>query len=62
VPLFQLSFDPGRIVPPFEVVSGGTDIVRLAVATCFMLAAALVILGWLLKRMNIYQAVKLGED
>jgi len=62
VPLFQLSFDPGRIVPPFEVISDSEDIVRLAVVTAFMLAAALTILAWLLKRMNIYQAVKLGED
>ena len=62
VPLFQLSFDPGRIVPPFEVISDSEDIVRLAVVTVFMLAAALSILAWLLKRMNIYQAVKLGED
>ncbi|MBB3114625.1 putative ABC transport system permease protein [Paenibacillus phyllosphaerae] len=62
VPLNQLSFDPGTIVPPFDVISDNADIVRLAVATCFMLAAALVILAWLLKRMNVYQAVKLGED
>ncbi|MFC4099447.1 ABC transporter permease [Paenibacillus xanthanilyticus] len=62
VPLYQLSFDPGRIVPPFEVISDHADIVRLAAATCIMLAAALLILAWLLKRMNIYQAVKLGED
>ncbi|MFB9327939.1 FtsX-like permease family protein [Paenibacillus aurantiacus] len=62
VPLYQLSFDPGRIVPPFEVISDNIDIVRLAAATCMMLAAALLFLAWLLKRMNIYQAVKLGED
>ncbi|TYP76654.1 ABC transporter permease [Paenibacillus methanolicus] len=62
VPLYQLSFDPGRIVPPFEVISDQADIVRLAAATCIMLVAALLILAWLLKRMNIYQAVKLGED
>ncbi|OUM95898.1 MAG: hypothetical protein A9Z00_05870 [Thermobacillus sp. ZCTH02-B1] len=62
VPLLKLSFDPGKIVPPFEIVSDHTDIVRLAAATGFMLALALVILAWLLKRMNIHQAVKLGED
>jgi len=62
VRLFQLSFDPGKIVPPFEVVSDQSDIVRLAIATAFMLAVALLILAWLLKRMNIHQAVKLGED
>ncbi|QHT60904.1 ABC transporter permease [Paenibacillus lycopersici] len=62
VPLFQLSFDPGRIVPPFQVISDHADVFRLGISTCFMLAAALVILTWLLKRMNIHQAVKLGED
>jgi len=62
VPLLSLSFDPGKIVPPFEIVSDQSDIVRLAIATAFMLAAALLILAWLLKRMNIHQAVKLGED
>lgn len=62
VPLYQLSFDVGKIVPPFDVITGNADIVRLAAATCLMLAAALIILAWLLKRMNIYQAVKLGDD
>ncbi|MBO7743607.1 ABC transporter permease [Paenibacillus sp. MWE-103] len=62
VPLFQLSFDPGRIVPPFQVISDHADVFRLGISTCLMLAAGLVILCWLLKRMNIHQAVKLGED
>ncbi|WP_274361300.1 ABC transporter permease [Paenibacillus thermotolerans] len=62
VPLFQLSFDPGKIVPPFEVVSDAGDVTNLAAAALFMLAAALLLLAWLLKRMNVYQAVKLGED
>lgn len=62
VPFFQLSFDPGKIVPPFEVVSNTGDVVGLATVTIFMLVVALLLLAWLLKRMNIYQAVKLGED
>jgi putative ABC transport system permease protein len=62
VPLFQLSFDPGKIVPPFDVVSEAGDAAWLAGATLLMLLSALVLLSWLLKRMNIHQAVKLGED
>jgi putative ABC transport system permease protein len=62
VPLFQLSFDPGKIVPPFEVITDQSDIIRMGISTSLMLAAALLILAWILKRMNIYQAVKLGED
>lgn len=62
VPQFQLLFDPGRIVPPFEVTAAGGDAVRLAAATLVMLAAAVAILAGMLKRMNVHQAVKLGEE
>jgi putative ABC transport system permease protein len=62
VPLFQLAFDPGKIVPPFEIMHYASDTVRLLALTIVMLLAAAAFLGWLLKRMNVYQAVKLGED
>jgi putative ABC transport system permease protein len=62
VPMFQLSFDPGKIVPPFEVMFQPGDLLQLLLMTMCMLSTALVILGWMLKGMKIYQAVKLGED
>lgn len=62
VPMFQLSFDPGRIVPPFEVTIRAADTLQLLGLTLCMLLTALGILSWLLSRMKIAQAVKLGED
>lgn len=62
VPMFQMSFDPGQIVPPFEVLVQAKDTTQLLLITAVMLTVALVVLGTLLKRMKIHQAVKLGED
>ncbi|GIQ69919.1 ABC transporter permease [Xylanibacillus composti] len=62
VPMFQLAFDPGRIVPPFEVMIQANDTVQMLLLTTTMLLTALGILIWLLSRMKIAQAVKLGED
>jgi putative ABC transport system permease protein len=62
VPLFQLSFNTITQVPPFHVVFDASDYVRLYVILGFMLVLGLVILGWMLSRIKIHQAVKLGED
>ena len=61
VPLFQIIFDPSSIMPPFEVMIGRTDlpIWRLI---AIMLVLALAFLTYLLSRIQIHQAVKLGED
>jgi putative ABC transport system permease protein len=62
VPMFQLSFDPGQIVPPFEIMLRAADSVPLFVLTGVMLGLALFMLAMLLRTMKIHQAVKLGED
>jgi putative ABC transport system permease protein len=62
VPLFQLSFNTVTQVLPFHVVFNASDYVRLYIILGFMLVLGLVILGWMLSRIKIHQAVKLGED
>jgi len=62
VPLFQLSFDPTTQVPPFEVVFQWSDSARLYAVVAFMIAVGLAVLAYLLSRIKIHQAVKLGED
>jgi putative ABC transport system permease protein len=62
VPLFQLSFDPVRIVPPFEIRIHAGDTLRMITVMLAMLGAALIALAVLLKRLKVHQAVKLGED
>lgn len=62
VPHFQIAFNPGTLVPPFEVVFGRLDYIRLYSTVFFMLAVGLGILGFMLTRIRIHQALKLGED
>ncbi|PYI55924.1 ABC transporter permease [Paenibacillus flagellatus] len=62
VPLFQISFNPATQVPPFQVTFDATDSVRLYVIVTAMILLGLCILGYLLSRIKIHQAVKLGED
>lgn len=62
VPLFQLSFNSTTQVPPFQVMFDATDSIRLYIIVTGMILIGLGILGYLLSRIKIHQAVKLGED
>ncbi|WP_409342230.1 ABC transporter permease [Paenibacillus sp. MBLB4367] len=62
VTLFQVSFDPAKQVPPFQIVFDPNDSMQLLLIVTVMIAFGLFILGWLLSRIKIHQAIKLGED
>jgi putative ABC transport system permease protein len=62
VPLFELSFERGQQVTPFRVIFDATDEWRIYTFVTFMLLIGLGVLGGLLSRIRIHQAVKLGED
>lgn len=62
VPLLEMLFDPAKIVPPFEVMIESQDTVQLVIFVCAMLIFALLLLSSFIKRLNVHQAVKLGED
>lgn len=62
VPSLEVYFGAGRQVPPFQVVSEPMDEMRLYLFVLLMLLLGVGILTWLLSRIKIYQAVKLGED
>lgn len=62
VPLFELSFDPKTQVPPFEVTFDPTDQQRLYWIVTSMITIGLGILAYIVSRIKIHQAVKLGED
>ncbi|MBO4367336.1 MAG: FtsX-like permease family protein [Clostridia bacterium] len=62
IPLIQISYAPVDEVIPIKVISEKTDLVRLfGVVGCIMLIC-IVILGVLISRIRITQALKLGED
>ncbi|MEI7025603.1 ABC transporter permease [Paenibacillus sp. y28] len=62
VPLFELSFDPGKQVPPFKVTFDPIDQIRLYWIVTTMLAIGLSVLAYIVSKIRIHQAVKLGED
>ncbi|MDQ1909188.1 FtsX-like permease family protein [Paenibacillus sp. GD4] len=62
VPMFQLSLQSSAQVPPFEVTFDPQDQLQLLIIVVMMLAIGLTILGSMLSRIKIHQAVKLGED
>lgn len=62
VPNFQIAFNPSSLVPPFKVMFDSTDLMRIYLLVGFMLLFGLGILAYMLSRLRIHQAIKLGED
>ncbi|NHN30682.1 FtsX-like permease family protein [Paenibacillus agricola] len=62
VPMFQLSMQTTSQVPPFQVIFDPRDQLQLYLIVTVMLGTGLLILGTMLSRIKIHQAVKLGED
>lgn len=62
VPNFQIAFNPSSLVPPFMVKFEAADYIRIYVMVGFMLMIGLGILAYMLSRLRIHQALKLGED
>jgi len=62
VPLFRLAFEPSAQVPPFRVLIEAADMIGLGSLVFGMIAAGLAALGWIVSRIQMHQALKLGED
>jgi putative ABC transport system permease protein len=62
VPFFQLSFNFSDQALPFQVIFKAADELRLYAVVSAMVAFGLAVLGFMLSRLRIHQAVKLGED
>jgi putative ABC transport system permease protein len=62
VPLLQLVYGAEEQVPPFKVISYTGDYIRLYILVALMLVACFTILWNFISRINVGQALKLGED
>ena len=62
MPLIQLAYAASDNAVPLEVVSRTDDYVRLLVVIGIVILVCMVVLGCLISRMKIAQALKLGED
>ena len=62
MPLIQMAYSAGDNTLPLRLVSEQSDMIRLVVIIGAMILVCMLILGWLISKMKIAQALKLGED
>lgn len=62
IPLIQIAYTSSEQVIPLEIVSEGSDYVRLFVVVGLAFLICMCILGGLISKIKISQALKLGED
>ena len=62
LPLFNLLYTGVEQNIPFKVVTTESDTARILLLFGILLLICLVILSQIIKRIKIYQVVKLGED
>ncbi len=61
IPHLQVGNDMSALVPPFVVQVDWSSVLRVYVLFGALFLAALIVLGVMLMRMKIFQAIKLGE-
>lgn len=62
IPMLQLVYGAQQQVPPFRVVSEQADYIRLCFIVGVMLLTVFIILRRIVVKINMSQALKLGED
>ncbi len=62
IPVFQMGYSASDQILPMEVVRTGADYGRLVLVIGLAMVVCMGILGWLVSKIGISQALKLGED
>ena len=62
MPLIQLAYAASDNALPLELISHSTDSIRLFAVIGMVMLVCMFILGVLISRMKVTQALKLGED
>ncbi len=62
VPLLQLTSSAAEQVPPFLIVALGEDMLKIGAVAVAMLVLGAVLFRWIVGRIRIHQAIKLGEE
>lgn len=62
VPMFRTMYNAADQVPPFRVQGYPGDYIKLYVIIAVMLIGGFLVLGGIIRRININKALKLGED
>lgn len=62
IPLIQIAYSAADRAIPLEIISDPSDDLRLGIVIGLMIVLCMIILGVLISRIRISQALKLGED
>ncbi len=62
IPLIQIAYQSTETVLPVLVESAVADIIKMFIVVLVVIAICIAILGWLISKIKISQALKLGED
>lgn len=62
IPLVQIAYASVDTVIPLEIISQPSDMVRLLAVVVLMLLVCMAVLGTIISKIHISQALKLGED
>jgi putative ABC transport system permease protein len=62
LPLIQLAYSDADQILPMRMITNWSDSVRLFGVIALVVVVCMVILAWLVSRIRIAQALKLGED
>lgn len=62
IPLVQISYSTSAGTLPVTIINRMSDVIRIACLTGGMVLSGIMILGVILKKLKITQALKLGED
>ncbi len=62
VPLIQLVYASAEQVPPFRIVVQAKDFLQIYLIGLFMIVIGIVLFKIIISRLNVHQALKLGEE
>lgn len=62
VPMIQIAYSPADRVIPLDIISETGDYLRLGIVIGLIIVSCMIVLGVLVSRIKISQALKLGED
>jgi len=62
IPMLQLVYGSQEQLPPFKVIFHQSDYIRLYIFVGIMISIGFIVLGAIISRIKINQALKLGED
>lgn len=62
IPMLEMVYSAYQQVPPFKINALISDYIKVLGVTGVMLFIGLTILYWLVRRINVHQVIKMGED